>query len=327
MSQDSNIDRVSDRIKKVSIVNEKNVTADQIIKEANEIWNKAKDIWNGVTPLKGKKNNNGKGNSAIKISADDHTKLDELLDQMRAEHKEFATSYPTVLRHMVQEQWYSSNAFKDYMALVEKKPWTNDNERMDSYTTYAVLLFQATNQNKHLNKTTLEAFRRDYRLRLQKEHDDFMRLHKQYVENEKKSKAEEDQMRRDEMLNALKRLAPSAGISTERLEQIVLLVQDGILSTEELTNMVYGIHGILVGENPDKIRESATTSKSVSVHTAGLNKDAAERLKQLATEVAIHDSEYIPVPFTSSDVEKPAIDKSNAELAAQPNVDTTPPTQ
>lgn len=236
-------------VKKVSIGSEHNVTADDIIAEANGIY---KVVLAEYEKIKSK--SNGRGGQVPKRNSDEKI-IDELYTQLRDKHKDFSSSYPTVMRHMVQDCWYDSAAFTKYMREVAKKPWTNDTERMDSYTRYAELLLRETNSAKHMNTTTINAFKRDYRGRLQNEHDTFMknieRMQAKVAEEEEAT----DKMKRGELLLAFRRLAISAGVNEQRRLDIEALVTGNLMKTSMLESIVYDIRKVIAGESAESIRK------------------------------------------------------------------------
>jgi len=183
--------------------------------------------------------------------------LDKLFDRMQKEHKQLADTYPTVVRHMIQELQYDRSVFDEYLKGLEKSPWMNDAQRMDSYTNYAVLLYKHSNKGKHLSRTQVELFRKDYRKRLQDEHDKFIETveeHKKQVEKEgahysesvkkdmiamiKKQLAESDAGMTNTVAaanNAMEDASAAASQSDpENREQLEKLVAAGILSPSVL---------------------------------------------------------------------------------------------
>ena len=74
-------------IKSIKIENEKNVTIDEIIEEANTIWKEYKKQ---------------------KISLDNSVKLSEYYNKVREEHPELTTTYPIVIKYMIEFRQYHS---------------------------------------------------------------------------------------------------------------------------------------------------------------------------------------------------------------------------
>lgn len=199
-------------IKNVAISNEKNVTSNDILCEANKIWSECKKIWNGYKAIEdvGKEVAIPSTPPYARFGAEDHEKMNRLFDAQYKSHPEFGQSYPTVLRHMVQDQYYDSAAFKMYLNKLEKRPWTNDSERMDSYTEYYILLYKKTHpkyDNREVNN-----LRDDYRRRLQKSHDDFLSNYKKIEEEILNEEKRYDRERRDELVKRLRQKIESGDI-------------------------------------------------------------------------------------------------------------------
>ena len=279
-----------DSVKKISIGNERNVTKGDIIREADEIWHEAQQIWDGIKPLKSAK----RGAPTTQISASDYELLDKVYEQIRAKHKDFATSYPTVLRHMIQEKWYDKTAFRKYMDIVEKSPWTNDAERMDSYTKYAELLLRETNKDKHLNLTVIAAFRRDYRERLQKEHDTFIKNYESLKARVEADAKYADELKRKDLMDAFKRISVSAGVDDKRREDVENLVSSGMLKTSQLESMVYDLRRVVAGTSVEEIRREYDDHRRALVEKAtsttiqlpeNMDVLSAQKIKELATTV------------------------------------------
>lgn len=248
---------INSKIKKVSITSEKfqgrDVTKEDIINEAKEIWEEVQTAWSNIVVEKKTK---GKKAGQTKMKRGDIENLDKLFSEIRNKHKEFSQSYPTVLRHMVQENWFNIKAFSRYMDKLAQKSWGNDNERMDSYTDYAVELMKETHyKGKHLNRTTVNAFRVDYRARLQKEHDDFMSRIEEITKKVEDEQREVEQGRREDLLKAFKRLANSLKVPEEKQNQVEELVKNDLLQTDALDRMVTDMYRLVNGESPATIRE------------------------------------------------------------------------
>lgn len=285
----------TEAVKKVTIINEKNVTKEDIIAEANAIWTEVLKTWKSIVPVHPP---GGKRAGPMQILNTDIEILNKLFEKIRDEHKEFSQSYPTVLRHMVHDKWYDAGAFSEYMTRVEAKPWTNDSERMDSYAEYAAALFRKSSK-QHLNMTHLSAFKRDYRSRIQKEHDDFI---KQYEEIEKEYNAERSAAeveKRKHLAATFARIAPDAGMSEQKTKEVLDAIERGLIVTERLETLVYDLRRVISGVSPEQIRDEyiahhkklAEIEANTTIHvTDDMNKNAVERMKQLVAKQIEADS-------------------------------------
>jgi flagellin-like hook-associated protein FlgL len=244
-----------DALKDVKIHNEGNVDRNYIVNEATALYKECLKIAKeaGVDT---EKIISGKGTP----KKQDLEFLDKLFYEKRSQHKQLSDTYPTVVRHMIQELQYSRVAFDDYLKGLEKNPWMNDQQRMDSYADYGVLLYRRANKKSHPSKTQIELFRKDYRERLQDEHDKFMesvKEHQKQIDKESqkytngakkdliallKKQIENDdaatKKRMEENMIAGKLFEGGAdAVETANREQIEKLVKAGILSEDALKEL------------------------------------------------------------------------------------------
>jgi len=151
---------------KLSIRNEKEITKNELVSEANVIWKK-------VT-----------AELTNKMITEELT--EELLGKIRAEHPEFCKSYPIVLRYMVNME-YEASCFKKYLSKIEKYPWKSTNEYLDSQTDYVVMLYKT--KHPHYDEKFIRNLKMTTRKMLQQEHDTFVKISEKYTnEVEKEDK-------------------------------------------------------------------------------------------------------------------------------------------
>ena len=166
------------KLRNVSITSEKNVTIDDIIKEAVEINKKLR---------------------ARKIKPGDFDASDAFMAEMRKEHKEFSQSYPIVLRYMCQMQQFHANALRKYLNYIRDHPWKNHDEYLDSQVHYVVILYKET--HKHWNRTQVDNLTKNIRSILKKEHERFIELSDKYKkeveEEETKYKAKNEDVMKE----------------------------------------------------------------------------------------------------------------------------------
>lgn len=173
-------------ITKVS--NEGNKTLDDILQEMNSLWSKAKKEW-----------------TRRKLSEADHASLDEIYDSFRPEHPQLYSSYPTVVKHALMEMNYHPEAFRKYLKRLQSKPWLNDEQRLESYADYAVLLFKALNP-KRWQPEAMAAFRTDYLNKLTTEHKKFEEMYRKHAEKLAAEEKQFDKERREELMKVLSQL-------------------------------------------------------------------------------------------------------------------------
>lgn len=188
---------------KVSISNEKDITLDDIIKEGDNIYKECKKVKKGLKRIEdcGKDIPDRKAGECKVILDTDFDKIDELHNKIYTLHKDFASSYPMVLRHITQQQQYSTKAFKNYLLYLGKNPWKNDNERIESYGVYYKYMMRELTPRYDTNKLNAEV--NGYVDKLKKEHKDFMKL---CDECTKKVESDEKRFKRERMLDLYKLL-------------------------------------------------------------------------------------------------------------------------
>ena len=109
------------KIKDVRITNEKNVTPEDIVKEAMTINKKLR---------------------LANIPPGDDDRTERFMTEIRKDHKEFCESYPIVLRYMCQMRQFSAKALQKYLAKIAAKPWSGQEEYLDSQADYVVILYK-----------------------------------------------------------------------------------------------------------------------------------------------------------------------------------------
>jgi hypothetical protein len=148
------------KLKNVKITSEKNVTVDDVVKEAVIINKKM---------------------IARKIKPGDFDLADQFMSEMRKEHKEFSQAYPIVLRYMCQMQQFNAKALRKYLLHIQEHPYKSEHEYLDSQTDYVVYLYKA--QNKRWNTTQISNLRKNVRKMLGDEHSQFVEISKKHKED------------------------------------------------------------------------------------------------------------------------------------------------
>lgn len=109
------------------IENQKKVTIEFVNKEGDEIWRECKEAFtNGTVPF------------------GDMAAAQTLLTDIRRRHKDFATSYPIVVRYMCEMRVYHSKAFYKFLRRIELNPWKSEEEYLDAQADYVTLLYKHT---------------------------------------------------------------------------------------------------------------------------------------------------------------------------------------
>jgi hypothetical protein len=200
-----------DLISQMSVTSERaDITAEEIVTEANEIWRRVKKIPRTAT----------------------YETVQEFLSQVRKTHKQLYQSYPLVMRHMIEERRYSPKVFARFLKQISEKPWGNDSERFEAYTDYAVMLFRAT--ANHYDTKQLAEYRREYRRRLQAEHDDFITKTKEYekLEDEKQKSRKSEVAKK--IIELFHETAQKHGMSADNRAIIDNMIASGDISADML---------------------------------------------------------------------------------------------
>jgi hypothetical protein len=108
----------------VTVRQEKEVTIDDVVSEANVIYAKCKKLYPGD---------------------DSEERLKEIHNQMVDEHTQFAHAYPIVLRYMCELKQYRQKAFKKYLGYIKHHPWTSEDSFFESQAMYVTLLYKEIN--------------------------------------------------------------------------------------------------------------------------------------------------------------------------------------
>lgn len=132
----------------LSIHNEKEVTPDDIITEANVAWKK------------------------VRASG---APADELLNMLHREHKDLSMSYAIVIRYMCDAREYSPAALRRYLNYLAKNPPKSTDAYLEAQAEYVVFLYKEF--HRHYRSADVMHLRIGVRAALKKEHDDFMATH------------------------------------------------------------------------------------------------------------------------------------------------------
>jgi len=161
---------------KVKITSEKNVTIDDVVREATAMYKIAR---------------------SRNLKFGDLEAADALMAEFRKSNPEFSKSYPIVLRYMCQMQEFDSKALRKYLLKIKEHPWKNEKEYLDSQADYVVILYQATHSK--WNRTQINNIRANVRATLQREHDMFT----QYVKEFDREVTEQEQVLKKKSMDEL----------------------------------------------------------------------------------------------------------------------------
>lgn len=139
-------------VKATATITGQDITEHELLNEARIIWDKVK---------------------ASKINPRS-TECDKYYDALRNEYKNFAKSYPIVLRYMVHWRQYSEKAFVRYLGTLKVKPWKSQADFINSQSDYVVLLYKAT--TPHWDKKKVAELRKYVTDTLTEERAEFERI-------------------------------------------------------------------------------------------------------------------------------------------------------
>lgn len=190
-----------------SVENEGNKSLVDILEEMNGLWQKARKEWR-----------------ERKLDESHHKELDDIYDRYRPDHPQLYSSYPTVVKHALMEMNYHPNAFKLYLKRLKVRPWMSDEQRLESYADYAVLLYKELNPRRW-QPNQMAAFRADYITRLTTEHKKFESTYKKHAADIAKEETRYESERRMDLIRALEEVrklreqSSNHGSVSERLSE------------------------------------------------------------------------------------------------------------
>lgn len=134
---------------KLKITSEKNVSIDDIVKEADDIWRYIKLRKLPIT--------------------DDNNKI--LLDEIEKRNPQFSKAYPIVKRYMCEMRQYNNHALRFWLKKISTKPWKTEEDYLAAHSDYPAQLYRIT--HRHCNMTEVANVRNNVYNTLMAEHKDF----------------------------------------------------------------------------------------------------------------------------------------------------------
>jgi hypothetical protein len=181
-----------------------------------------------------------------------------VLKNLQNDFKDFAMAYPTVLQHMVMDGLFSTKVFERYLMKIKAAPWKNDDERLEYYAEYYIMLLRhMSRKSRSCGKKAEEwgKIRQEYLSKLKESH-------KQFFDNCKKIEREVDEEneerlneRRKYIINQIKNLAEERKneIKNEKYDERKLICENCLadLSVIAENDFIYKYVG--GGENDKNI--------------------------------------------------------------------------
>jgi len=186
------------KIKNIRIENEKNVTPKDIVNEASEIYKKMKKADYRIT---------------------DYERADEFTAKMRSEHKEFAQSYPIVLRYICQMQEYSAKALQKYLTAIAVKPWKSKVEYIESQCDYVVTLYKEKHPRWHVKD--IANLRANISKLLKTEDEKFTEIAEKTQKEVDRDDEEYKKKRKNELINFYRKYGTETSLMNLRVESNV----------------------------------------------------------------------------------------------------------
>ena len=107
---------------------EKEVSVDDVVAEANEIWALFKKNF---------------------PRTEEHAKveLSDFYKEMQTEHPQFGSTYPIVLRYMCEIGQYHAEALRKWLRYITHHPWKSVESYLESQAKYALILYKQLNRH------------------------------------------------------------------------------------------------------------------------------------------------------------------------------------
>jgi hypothetical protein len=164
-----------------SVTTAQRATPEELVAMAKKIWRAVRDS---------------------KVAKADDAGNDRLLGQLQTEYKDFATSFPLVLRWMVQTRTFKAKAFHDYLKLHAAAKITTREDFLRLQAEYVVLLWRA--EHPHPDEKVVRRYREDVSKQLIDEDKAFMEIHKRVEADLAVKAGEDDRDRRRRLVEFLK---------------------------------------------------------------------------------------------------------------------------
>lgn len=136
----------------------------------------------------------------IKKEFKTNTDLDSLYITIFDRHKDFGTSFPLILRWMVQMQKYSEKAFKKFLV---KYTSTKINSKKDFLILQAEYIVYLYEESKHYSKKDINQYREFIIKQLLEEDALFDKVHEEVQIEEQKNKEQLSKEVREKLYNYL----------------------------------------------------------------------------------------------------------------------------
>ena len=257
-----------------SIGNEGNKTSEDILKECNEVYKKYK---------------------RAKIPLEDTKALEEFREKIIKEHKQLYQAYPLVIRHMIDDNMYHWKAFEKYLRILEKNPWKNDEEKLESYARYFMILHREL--TTHYDPVVAVKMKTDYLERLKREDKAFKDMYEVKKKEVDEAEARYKEERKTDTKKKFRLLAERTNIMPEIIEAMEMKIDMDLVKieyVEALCDTFLRQHPDILNRAPDSDDEETPTATATATATttaiATKEEKKEEKNKDLLNEVSIDKS-------------------------------------
>lgn len=105
---------------------EKEVTVDDVVAEANDIWTLFKKTF-------------------PRTAEHSQDSLTAFYNEMQCEHPQFANTYPIVMRYMCELGQFHPDALRKYLRFIQHHQWNSVDSYLESQAKYALILYKRLN--------------------------------------------------------------------------------------------------------------------------------------------------------------------------------------
>jgi hypothetical protein len=139
--------------------------------------------------------------AASGVRLEDDQGCEALLGSLQNDYKDFATSFPLVLRWAVQLRQFSPKAFHKYLLKHATTPLHNQRDFLELQAEYLVFLFRE--RNSHADEAKVRQYRESVVEMLVKEEEQFKKIQEEVAQEVKRSDAAADRDRRQRLYESL----------------------------------------------------------------------------------------------------------------------------
>jgi hypothetical protein len=165
---------------RASVASSQRATPDQLVAMAFQIWQRI---------------------ASAKVAKSDDAGNDRLLEAIQADYKDFSTSFPLVLRWMVQLRKFSAKAFRKYLLMHATANLDSRRAFLELQAEYLVLLYRE--EHLHPDESSVRKYRDSVVETLLEEDKTFLAIQKQVEEDLARVASDMDRDRRQRLYEHL----------------------------------------------------------------------------------------------------------------------------